>query len=203
MPPTVALPELALRRSFPVVRGANTHAPPPPKGKQGLSAQTLQLLQNTKKVMHIEVGWKHVDLIRQLVEIGKTAKIFKAYWGPLCHPLEMLDTDAPHEAKNNLLKMSQNHQNFIFGSRTERRIGATNINWKVAITNPDRSKGAKFSLHDILINHLTTSDGKKVLDSVHQRCTDELFSVVQNSGEVESFMFRLNHQLPAFLLHYL
>lgn len=203
LPPTIAIPEIALKKQFPMVKGANTHVPPPPKGAHGPSPQVLQLMQAAKKVLHIEVGRKHADLLKYLVEIGKARSIFKAFWGEYCHPSEMLDADAPNEAKDALIRMSQNHQMFIFGSRVERLIGITNLDRKVEIKKSDGTTEAMFSLRDILLNHLKTPGGKLVIDSAHQRGMDEPFAVVQNSGEIESIMLRLNHQLPAFLLHYL
>ena len=125
LPPIIALPELALKKQFPMVKGANTHVPAPPKGAHGPSPQVLQLMQSAKKVLHIEVGRKHADLLKHLVEIGKAQSIFKAYWGAACHPSEVLEADAPNEARDALIRMAQNHQMFMFGSRVERLIGIT------------------------------------------------------------------------------
>ena len=186
-----------------MVKGANTHVPAPPKGAHGPSPQVLQLMQSAKKVLHIEVGRKRADLLKHLVEIGKAQSIFKAYWGAACHPSEVLEADAPNEARDALIRMAQNHQMFMFGSRVERLIGITNLDRKAEIKKLDGTTDAMFSLRDILLNHLKTPGGKLVMDSAHQRGMDEPFAVVQNSGEIESFMLRLNHQLPAFLLHYL
>ncbi len=48
-----------------MVKGANTHAP-----QFGLNLPAQ--VQNAHKVWHIEVGRDHSDLIKRLVEVGRT-----------------------------------------------------------------------------------------------------------------------------------
>jgi hypothetical protein len=125
LPAAIVIPEFTLKKSLPMVKGTNSNAPM-------FGPNLPSALQNARKVMHIEVGREHADLIRRLVEIGKERKIFQAMWGRRIHPSEILEADAPMEAKNNLASMAQDHASFIFGSRVERLVGATRLDRTVA-----------------------------------------------------------------------
>ena len=192
LPPAINLPELALVRKFPQVKGAST-APPPAGTKPN------KQLQDSRRVLHIEVGRKYADLLRRLVDIGKGIHVFSTMWGRQIHLSEMLEPDAPNEARMALNKMAQDHSLFIFGSRVERLIGITMLDWKVATKSATGEVTGKFSLRDILLNHLQTKEAKQVIGSIHQCGIDEPFVIVQNSADIESFLGRMNHQLPAFL----
>ncbi len=112
VPPAIILPEFSLRKSLPQVKSGKTNGPM-------FSANIPQQLQNAGKVMHIEVGRRHAELIKRLVEIGKDKKVFAAMWGKQVHPSEVLEADAPMESRMNLASMAQDHASFIFGSQVE------------------------------------------------------------------------------------
>ena len=196
LPPTINLPELALVRKFPQVKGTTTPAPPS-------GAKVNKQLQDSRRVLHIEVGRAHADLLRRLVEIGKGIHVFTTMWGRKIHLSEVLEAKAPNEARMALNKMAQDHSMFIFGSRVERLIGVTMLDWKVATKSTTGEITGKFSLCDILLNHLQTKENKQVIGSIHQCGMDKPFVIVQNSADIESFLGRMNHQLPAFLRFYL
>ncbi len=59
------------------------------------------------------------------------------------------------------------------------------------------------SLRDVRLKYFKTKEGGTVIGSIHQGGLEEPFVVIQNSGEMEAMMMRLNHHLPAFLYHYL
>lgn len=196
VPKAIILPEFALKKSLPQIRGANTHTP-------SFGNNIPPQLQNARRVMHIEVGRTHADLIKRLVEIGKERQIFRAMWGKKIHPSEVLEQDAPMEARNNLASMAQDHASFIFGSRVERLIGVTQLDKMVDVKDPQGVVAQRLTLRDVLLSHFRTQDGATVFGSIHQGGMEEPFVVVQNSAEIESLLLRLNHQLPAFLLFYL
>ena len=61
----------------------------------------------------------------------------------------------------------------------------------------------KLSLRMILMEHLETETGRKVIGSIHQRGMEDPYVVIPNKAEMESLIIWMNHQLPAFLLHVL
>ena len=80
--------------------------------------------------------------------------------------------------------------------------GVACLDKEVEIIDGDVVKG-KTTLREILLNQVRTKGGRSVFAEIHQRGTENPMVIVPNEAEVESFLLRLNHQLPAFLLHYL
>jgi hypothetical protein len=169
----IIIPEFTLKKSLPMVRGANTHAP---QFGANLPAQ----VQNARKVWHIEVGRHHIDLIKRLVEVGKDRNFFQGMWGKRIHLSEVLEQDAPMEARNNLATMAQDHASFIFGSRVERLIGITRLDRTVDWKDKEGVLLRRLSLRDVLLTHFKSRDGATVIGSIHQGGMEEPFVVIQN-----------------------
>ena len=195
VPPAIIIPEFGLRKILPQIKGTNNNIP---AFGQNIPVQ----LQNARRVYHVEIGKVHAELLRHLVYIGKEKKIFAAVWGGRVHPSEVLENDPPMEARINPATMAQYHASYIYGSRVERLIGVTMLDKVVDLKEGDVVV-QRLSLRDVLLEHLKTKEGGTVIGSIHQGGLEEPFVIVQNSGEMEAMMMRLNHHLPAFLYYYL
>ena len=120
------------------------------------------------------------------------------------HPTLALEADASQKDKEALESMAHDHTCFICAVRIERLIGISRLDKIVPFESME--KGIKttiqISLRIALLNYLELPDNRSVI-AIHQRGSDDPYVVVSNESEVESPFLRLNHQLPAFLLHYL
>ena len=102
--------------------------------------------------------------------------------------------------------MAHDHACYICAVRTERLIGISRLDKMVpyvVTTNGKKTTPITLSLRMTLLSHLELADGRRVIGSIHQRGSDDPYVVVPTEAVIESFILRLNHQLPAFLLHYL
>ena len=185
-----------LTKKIPQVKGDNTRA-----YVSSLPAH----VQNARKVFHLEIGEKHVDLIKALTTIAKESGLFKAFWGSQVHPSLVLDSKASKEQRDALASMAQLHTAYMIGTRCERLVGITRLNKEVGFIQEIDGKqySYKFSLRNILLDHLTLSNGNTLIGSIHQHGSDDPFVIIPNEATAESFVMRMNHQLPAFLLNYL
>lgn len=197
LPDTLSLPDMSFRKSIPQLKGSNAHA---------FTPNLPPHINNARKVVHLEVGKAHAALILHLVTIAKNTEIFDAWWGKTVHPTTVLDADAPKKDRDALESMAHDHTCYICAVRTERLIGIARLDKMVPFTTEQNGRKitkGNFSLRMILLDHLHTADGRRVIGSIHLRGSEEPYVVIPNEAEIESLILRLNHQLPAFLLHYL
>ena len=194
---TSVLPDMSLRKMIPQLKGSNTHA---------YASNLPPHVNAARKVLHLEIGKQHIELIAHLVRIAKDTGIFEAWWGKIVHPTQVLELDASKKEKDALDSMAHDHTCFICAVRTERLVGIARLDKKVPVyglQDGKRVQKGTFSLRMILLDHLETESGRKVIGSIHQRGTEDPYVVIPNEAAVESLILRMNHQLPAFLLHVL
>ena len=197
LPTSLVLPDMTLVKKIPQLKGDNTH-----KYVASLPAH----VQNARKVLHLEVGRKHAELIKRLTTIAKETQIFEAWWGTTVHPSIVLEQDASQKQRDALASMAQDHTAFMIGTRCERLVGITRLDKRVdVIVNRDGKPTVtgNVSLRSMLLDHITLTDGGTLICSIHQNSDEDPLVIIPNEAEAESLIMRLNHQLPAFLLHYL
>lgn len=199
LPTNLVLPVMSLRKMVSQTKGMNTHA---------FASDLPQFVQNARKVLHLEVGKSHVPLIQRLVSIAKSTGIFEAWWGSIVHPTEVLEADAPKKDRDALASMAHDHTSFTCAVRTERLIGISRLDKKVKVFRMEEDgtkvfRGVSLSLREILLGNFETKDGRSVIGGIFQRASEDPYIVIPNEAEMESLIMRMNHQLPAFLLHYL
>lgn len=197
LPPLLVLPDMTLIKKLPQLKGENTHK---------YVASLPPHVQNARKVLHLEVGRSHADLIKRLTTIAKETQIFEAWWGSTVHPSIALDPDAPKKQRDALASMAQDHTAFMIGTRCERLVGITRLDKRIDViqeVDGTPKNTGNVSLRTILLDHLTLSNGGTLICSIHQHNDEDPLVIIPNEAETESMIMRLNHQLPAFLLHYL
>lgn len=197
LPQSLILPDMTLIKKIPQLKGDNTHK---------YVASLPPHVQNARKVLHLEVGRTHADLIKRLTTIAKDSQIFEAWWGTKVHPSIVLDPDAPKKQREALASMAQDHTAFMIGTRCERLIGITRLDKRIDVVQDvdgTPTITGNVSLRTILLDHVTRADGSTLICSIHQHNDDDPLVIIPNEAESESLIMRLNHQLPAFLLHYL
>ena len=159
-------------------------------------------IQASRKVLHLELGRSQADLVKTLVRLGKTHGCFEKYWGKHVHPTETLDARASWQEMTVLSDISHDHTSYICAARSDFLRGVSRLDKKVIVMDGDVVKGT-MTLRQVLLSCVKTRDGRSVFAEIHQRGSEDPMVVVPNEAEVESLLLRLNHQLPAFLLHYL
>jgi len=118
----------------------------------------------------------------------------------------VLEADASQKEKEALESMAHDHTCYICAVRVERLVGISRLDKMVPYVTTEKGKTTTpiiMSLRIALLTFLELADKRRVIGSIHQRGSEDPYIVVPNDAEIESFVLRLNHQLPAFLLHYL
>ena len=96
-------PDMNLKPVVPILRG----------NKARTFVANLPLnIQQAQRVLHLEVGKVHTDLIKQLVTIRKHQGLFAAYWGKAVHPTITLENDAPQSDRTALGDMAHDHTSY-------------------------------------------------------------------------------------------
>ena len=72
LPSNLSLPGMTFQKMVPMMKGLNTHA---------LASSVPSYIQANRKVLHLEVGRTHADLINGLIRAGKCHGLFEKYWG--------------------------------------------------------------------------------------------------------------------------
>lgn len=106
-----------------------------------------------------------------------------------------------------MASMAQDHTAFMISTQCEHLVGITQLDKRVDIVqeiNGVQTVTGNVSLsRTILLDHVTLANGSTLIYSIHQHLNKEPFIIIPNEAEAESLVMHLNHQLPAFLLHYL
>ena len=93
LPANLHLPQMTFRKMVPALKGLNTHA---------FAPNIPAYIQANRKVLHLEVGRSHSDLVRTLVRLGKRHGCFAKMWGKHVHPTEVLDAKATRQEQTAL-----------------------------------------------------------------------------------------------------
>ena len=103
--------------------------------------------------------------------------------------------------------MTKKHTGFQASMTGAQLYGIIDLNTEIAcaLTAEGDKDGGTLSLRAVLLRHFRTRDGGSPLFAeVHQtQLGGEVEAVVPNTKEADSMVGSMNHQMPAFIKHYL
>ena len=204
------IPDLGLRAQMPKVEGMDT------RQFQGWSWRQQEL----RKVLHVEVEEKHVEMVQCLVEWSKSGGIMQKYFGKNAHASNVIEVKkgaAARRAKDQKLVQGKvdmsalashcrKHINFMGNTRYDGILGILDLDKPVAFysaSDPTKVAGY-YTLRRAMYEKFKMADGHRLFWEVHQAAAmGPVDVVVPNCAEAERLVLMINKNAAAFFINYL
>ena len=204
------IPDLGLRPQMPKVDGMDT------RQFQNWSWRQQEL----RKVLHVEVEEKYVEMVQCLVEWAKSGGLLQKYFGKNAHASNVLEVKKGAAAKraqdqklvqgkvdmSALASHCRKHINYMGNTRYDGIIGILDLDKQVAFysaSDPTKIAGW-YTLRRAMYEKFKMSDGHRLFWEVHQAVAmGPVDVVVPNCAEAERLVLMINKNAAAFFINYL
>ncbi len=157
-------------------------------------------IQTCRKVLHLEVDKKEVEMITHLVQYAKKKGIYKKWWGPHAHPTEGVDWNSPPGDLKRAAKFAVKSTNYNASMTSAEVYGFLDINDVIHARKPDGSIIRSFTGRECLTTFFKFQDSSSLIAEAHQQEPMGPVSLVYpNTPEGEKLITGLAKQIAAFV----